>query len=193
MKRCTTRTSSRLNKQKASKKRQEIKHDPKYGFSSKLVASRLKSVVHTDITQPSQSLIKSVCYPEKNQFKSCAIIWGCEHDVSALEAYKQKEGNHHIDFSISKSGFCVHHLYPFMSASPDGIMAGKGVLEIKCPYSCRDKSLLERVESRFFLKADEDGKLSLDITHLYHYQVQAQLKFYFADYYDYQCCSQLIF
>ena len=133
--------------------------------------------------QPSQSFIKLVCYPENNQFKSRATTWGCEHEVSALEAYKQKEGNHHIDFSISKSGFCVHHLYPFMSASPDGIMAGKGVLEIKCPYSCRDKSLLEKSrESRFFLKADKDRKLTLDITHSYHYQVQAQLKFCSADY-----------
>ena len=78
-----------------------------------------------------------------------------------------------------------------MGASPDGLITectccGDGVLEVKCPYSCRDKSFLEKTgESRFFLKQDSDGKLLLDVSHAYYYQVQAQLKFCCADYCDF--------
>jgi len=55
-------------------------------------------------------------------------------------------------------------MYPFEGASPDGmvtcICCGTGVIEIKCPYSCRNKSLKEVSEekSHFFLHAKEAGK-----------------------------------
>ena len=38
---------------------------------------------------------------------------------------------------------CCHTAYPFLGASPDGLVCcsccGKGLLEIKCPYSIRDR------------------------------------------------------
>ena len=40
--------------------------------SGRITASRLKAAVRTDIAQPSQSLIKSICYPESCQFSSKA-------------------------------------------------------------------------------------------------------------------------
>ncbi len=42
------------------------------------------------------------------------------------------------------SGIVINSSCPHMSASPDGIVncdcCGEGVIEIKCPYSCVDKS-----------------------------------------------------
>lgn len=62
---------------------------------------------------------------------------------------------------VSESGLVIDVSYPHMGASPDGIVTcaccGRGVIEIKCPYSCRDKT---------FLEATGD-----------YYQVQAQMKF----------------
>ena len=65
--------------------------------------------------------------------------------------------NEHVNFSLSKSGLVIDCKYPFFGASPDGVIKCRccefGVLEIKCPYSCRDKSFLTRSnESNFFLK-----------------------------------------
>ena len=41
-----------------------------------------------------------------------------------------------------------------MGASPDGIVqcdcCGKGVVEIKCPFSCRDKMFLEATGDKNF-------------------------------------------
>ena len=66
------------------------------------------------------------------------------------------------------------------------VRCGKGVVEVKCPYSCQDVSLQEECgHSKFFLKVDADGKLVLDVTHVYYYQVQAQLKVCRANYCDF--------
>ena len=52
-----------------------------------------------------------------------------------------------------------------------------GVVEIKCPYSCKDKSFLEATaESTFFLKRN-DGVTNLKTNHTYFHRVQAQMKF----------------
>ena len=72
-----------------------------------------------------------------------------------------------------------------MDASPDSLVycrcCGNGVVEVKCPYSCRDQSLFEKSNnSQFFLKVGVDGKLFLDVTH-----AQAQLKFCDANYCDF--------
>ena len=157
--------------------------------AGRVTASRLKAAVCTNITQPSHSLIKAVCYPESTQFKSNATAWGCQHEEQAYREYKRVAQSKHTDFSISKSGLVIHESYPLMGASPDGIIncvcCGYGVLEIKCPYSCRDTTLKDKsADSTFFLK-DMNGDLSLSVYHAHYYQVQAQLKFCNAQYSDF--------
>ena len=67
-----------------------------------------------------------------------------------------------------------------MGASPDGIVncicCGKGVLEIKCPYSCVDKSFMEASgEQKFFLELI-DGTFHLKKDHACYFQIQMQIK-----------------
>ena len=157
--------------------------------AGRVTASRLKAAVCTNITQPSHSLIKAVCYPESTRFKSNATTWGCQHEEQAYREYKRVAQSKHADFSISKSGLVIHESYPLMGASPDGIIkcacCGYGVLEIKCPYSCRDTALKDKsADYTFFLK-DIKGDLSLSVYHAHYYQVQAQLKFCNAQYSDF--------
>ena len=45
--------------------------------AGRVTASRLKAAVCTNISQPSQTLIKAVCYPESVYFKSDVTTWGC--------------------------------------------------------------------------------------------------------------------
>ena len=56
--------------------------------------------------------------------------------------------NRHPDFSLSVSGLVVNPAWPFLGASPDGIInctcCGMGVLEIKCPFTCKDQSFFIR-------------------------------------------------
>ena len=69
-----------------------------------------------------------------------------------------------------------------MGASPDGIVqcdcCGKGVVEIKCPFSCRDKTFLEATGDKNFLEVHVDGSHHLKQIHAYYHQVQAQIKFF---------------
>ena len=148
--------------------------------SGRITASRFKSAACTDITQPSISLIRGICYPESNLFRSAATVWGCEHEKVALQLYKTKAGTQHSDFVVSVSGLVIDTAYPHLGSSPDGIVhcscCGKGVIEIKCPYSCRDKTLLEATGDNRFCLEVVDGTHSLKQTHAYYYQVQAQMK-----------------
>ena len=63
--------------------------------AGRVTASRFKVASQTDITQPSKSLIKAICYPESSQFKIKCYGMGCKHKKTALEAYTHQEGKHH--------------------------------------------------------------------------------------------------
>ena len=88
------------------------------------------------------------------------------------------------------SGLVIDPSHPLRGATPDSFVEckcyGKGVIEVKCPYSCKQKSIEQRTEdSQFFLKQNEKGDLYLDPYHTYYFQVQAQLKFCSASYADF--------
>ena len=67
-----------------------------------------------------------------------------------------------------------------MGASPDSKIecacCGKGVVEVKCPYTLKDKTILEKckTDTNFCLTMVGD-KFTLKKTHQYYYQVQAQI------------------
>ena len=39
-------------------------------FTDRVIASCMKQVFHTDVTNPAQSLVKSICYPQELLFSS---------------------------------------------------------------------------------------------------------------------------
>ena len=65
----------------------------------------------------------------------------------------------------------------FLGASPDGIVSckccGKGVIEVKCPFSTKNGLPDPPPEDIFMCK--QDGKLMLKKVHAYYYLVQMQL------------------
>ena len=46
--------------------------------AGRITASRMKAVCHTNPANPSQSLIKGICYPEAFSFTSKATSWGLQ-------------------------------------------------------------------------------------------------------------------
>jgi len=92
---------------------------------------------------------------------------------------------------MSDSGLVISPHWPFIGASPDGIVecncCGRGVLEIKCPYSHRGEDLLSAVisDKQFCLIQNDDGSLQLDHGHAYYYQVQTQMFICDVDYCDF--------
>ena len=52
----------------------------------------------------------------------------------------------HTNFEIANTGLINEPLYVFMGTSHDAVVScsccGHGVLEVKCPFSCKDKDFL---------------------------------------------------
>ena len=53
-----------------------------------------------------------------------------------------------------------------LAASPDRVVDVHTLLEVKCPYASRDRTITSTTV---------DGSLQLDTAHSYHYQIQGQL------------------
>ena len=80
----------------------------------------------------------------------------------------------HKSLKSSDSGTIIDEKYPFLSASPDQIIfckcCGKGLIEIKCPYTIRD--VAPSVEN---LQQIDKNTLKLKTTHEHYFQIQGQL------------------
>lgn len=108
-------------------------------------------------------------------FSNSATQWGCQHEKTAREQYKKAMEELHENFEIRDSGLVINPKYPFLGASPDAVASchccGEIVVEIKCPYCRRDKSISDEIDCLEKI----DGQLRLKRCHEYYYQVQCQL------------------
>ena len=54
-------------------------------------------------------------------------------------------------FVVKSSGLVINATWPWLAVSPDAVardpQAGGGVVEVKCPFVCRNQSLSDAVES----------------------------------------------
>ena len=162
--------------------------------AGRITSSSMKAVCHTDSTNPSQSLVKSICYPEEFAFTSKQTNWGQKQEKAAKELYLKINISNHDQLVVTDSGLVINPQWPYMGASPDGIIeckcCGKGVLEVKCPYSHREESVLSAAlnDNKFCLKMD-NGELHLSHEHAYYYQVQTQMFVCNVNYCDFCVCT----
>lgn len=122
----------------------------------------------------------SICFPERQLFYSKAVKWGCKHKQTARDTYVALKEKLHNNLEVRPCNLFINPAYPHVGATPDGIItctccSDMGVQEVKCPYSCYDKSFLEATnDSNFYLKMKSDGGMALSTTHSSYYQLQAQ-------------------
>ncbi len=136
----------------------------------------MKSVCHTDCANPAQSLMKCICYPEAFKFSTKATCWGCKHEKTARDLYRQKMIKIHNNFEVKDSGLVINPLWTHIGASPDGIVCcaccSKGVVEVKCSHCHRNESIYDSatVDKNACLKKDPSDILRLHHRHSYYYQ-----------------------
>ena len=73
----------------------------------------------------------------------------------------------------TKCGLFVSVVNPFLAATPGRVLCENTILEVKCPYSARDRDVT--LASIPYLKHSDDGALYPDLQHSYCYQLQGQL------------------
>lgn len=98
--------------------------------------------------------------------------YGQQNESNALLYFEQVTGK-----KVQKCGLVIHKDYPFLAASPDGVIHEENALvEIKCPYKARDSTIEQAFENKEILFATYiGGKLNLKKEDKYYYQVQGQL------------------
>jgi len=82
----------------------------------------------------------------------------------------------HINFKYANAGLMMNPLYPHLGTSPDGFVQcdccpGKGLLDIKCPFTAKDlypNDLREKPQSCL-------GVTGVITSHAYFMQIQGQL------------------
>ncbi|XP_028456238.1 uncharacterized protein LOC114570182 [Perca flavescens] len=117
------------------------------------------------------SLFKTLLgqYNLKEGSKACD--WGILHEPRAKQEYTERTGVviQERGLFLSDSGL--------LGGSPDGTVFGNCVIEVKCPWSARTKTILQAAESRdFFMEFDEVvGSLTLKQSHNYWHQIQGNL------------------
>ena len=144
--------------------------------AGRITASNMHAVFHTDANMPSMSILKSVCYVNAHTF-TAGMRWGCENEKNAFLVYKNYMEENHQNFFISKCGFYISVEEPFIGASPDAVTrcdcCGEGCLEIKCPFTAKDKTIPEAIANLNFFCLDPDHQLPKN--HAYFSQIQTQI------------------
>ena len=130
----------------------------------------------------------------KPPFKSKATQWGINKEPLARKAYEQRCKKDHSHFSVTEVGLFVSVKYPFLAASPDGLVEcachGKGCLEIKCTWTHRDKTVKTAAEAPgTCLTVTSDKSLKLKTSHTYYPQVQLHIEASSTHYCDFFYCT----
>lgn len=86
--------------------------------AGRIGASMSGAVCHSDPTQPSQSLIKSICYPHLYKVNTKAVRHGCKEE-NAVKAYGEVMKGRHKNFELTNCGVMINKEHPYIHATPD--------------------------------------------------------------------------
>lgn len=114
-------------------------------------------------------VVQDLLHPKELK-KVPAIKYGNEMEAIAARAVEEL-----LKITLDKSGLHVLEAAPFLAATPDRTTIINGetfVVEIKCPFSAKDKFINEKTVP-YLAKVNET--LNLKPSHDYFYQVQGQL------------------
>ena len=150
----------------------------------RLTASYFGEIRRRQPTTSPHSLVMRIIGAK--QFKSPATDWGKSHESIAIKQYiAHQHATGHQDLYCCRSGFVISEEYPFLGASPDGLIFYPnssdqfGVLEVKCPYSYRNCTPMEACSNKDFcsslvnVSCENVPRLKHD--HQYYSQVQGQM------------------
>ncbi|XP_057711359.1 uncharacterized protein LOC130928652 [Corythoichthys intestinalis] len=147
--------------------------------AGRITASNFKAASRTKIENPSNSLIQRICYPDAFKFTTEATRYGCSHEWKVRKDYEMITETKHRQMKVTECGFFIYKEFPYIGASPDGLVTcdccGEGLLEIKCSFCHNDSTIECAVQDNNFCIESVDGHFRLKADHTYMYQIQCQL------------------
>lgn len=120
----------------------------------KVTASRVADVVAKTKTGYSASranyMAELICErltgKQGDSYQNAAMVWGTETEPMARSAYEAETGT-----LVEGVGFVPHPTITLSGASPDGLVADDGLVEIKCPNTAThiDTILSETIPAKY--------------------------------------------
>ena len=144
------------------------------------VYTKVNSVVsNRSQTEPRTTpLVSKLIYRDENLDHLPAIRWGQEHEEDALKSFYANEAVKHVDFKLEKCGLYTHQTKPYIGASPDALLTckchGISPVEIKCPYTIRNESVIDSASQCDFLVEIND-QVCLRPSHKYYTQLTGEM------------------
>ncbi|XP_061190980.1 uncharacterized protein LOC133199124 [Saccostrea echinata] len=113
-----------------------------YQRKGRLTASNFFNAFHYRGDKADNYIVRSIM--GQYHFTSKSVEYGKRNESVARERYVDHMTSCHPSFKCAETGIYVYKDFPFFAASPDGISeckcCGKGLVEIKCPYSSRNET-----------------------------------------------------
>ena len=92
-----------------------------------VTATNASSILDCNIYKSSYDLMIEKLTPDTQRMTNYAMEWGNMFEPIAIKLYEFMESEKNSDI-----GLVTHKKYPWLGASPDGVLTAK-LLEIKCP------------------------------------------------------------
>lgn len=123
---------------------------------------------------------------------------GVKMERTCINHYIAVQKKRHVNFQVTSTGLHISEKYPFIAASPDGIIncscptespncnakRKEGCLEVKNPFTS-DKIAVWATKPSSCLLVQQDGTTKLNKDHQYYAQVQCQMFVTNTDYADF--------
>ncbi|XP_076095702.1 uncharacterized protein LOC143066777 [Mytilus galloprovincialis] len=146
----------------------------------RITASLFHSVCHFRFNdKPTNYILKKLLGQEK--MLSCpSVNFGKRNEPVARQFYNEMYRTKHKNVQIDNCGLYVCTEFPFMGATPDGVVScsccGKGLLEIKCSFMHQNENPLDAcLDSHYHVYKDENNCLRLKESSSWHTQIQGQM------------------
>ncbi|XP_056005447.1 uncharacterized protein LOC125652255 [Ostrea edulis] len=155
-----------------------------------ITASNFKKVCDCVAHKRNPNYLKKLLLGAYSDAKSASLAWGVKKERCAINLYKRVAGKKHIGMDIKFPGLRIFKDKPYLGCSVDGLLTckckhhgGTKIIEIKCPYSDREK-LPKEVALLKGCVMNSNGNLQLTQSSDYYPQIQGQMGIYncqFAD------------
>lgn len=104
-----------------------------------------------------------------SELQAPAIKHGIKYEKEAINKFQEI-----CNKTVKKCGIIVHPVYQFLGSIPDGLVGESEVLEVKCPFSAKNKQISGDTVPYLYL-CEKSGQLKLYENHDYYYQIQGQM------------------
>ena len=139
-----------------------------------VTASNFAKICKRKKNRDTSKLVQNILYSSRNLGNIASIRHGKDHEDEAITVLENVE-----KIKIKKCGIFIHKRYPFIGASPDGLVGDDTIVEIKCPYATfkSEMTIEEAIIAKkiTFWRCNKNREIEINRKHDWFFQVQGQL------------------